>query len=246
MAFENSKFQKNRSNWKIHAEDPTLKSNNCFNVRSESLYGSWQSHDHQSIVWDNGLVRATARAIYDVTLNRIQSSPNEKLKTTNEILKYHFVNRFHKINKYDEAVILRSKQFQNQLLERPLDLERLYNDKILVISGNGLYKFNLSTLKDILEKNQTDDPKIENLDGFYIVSKLAHSVKISDRFVDSILIKNGYTYTRIKIQNWTDEIFIATDGDFTIKLEIENRQNLQVGCPLAKKCCNSLIAVLLF
>ena len=180
-------------------------------------------------------------------MNRIQSSPNEKLKTTNEILKYHFVNRFHKINKYDEAVILRSKQFQNQLgTDSQLDLERLYNDKILMISGNGLYKFNLSTLKDILEKNQTDDPKIETLDGFYIVSKLAHSVKISDRFVDSILIKNGYTYTRIKIQNWTDEIFIATDGDFTIKLEIENRQNLQVGCPLAKKCCNSLIAVLLF
>ena len=164
-------------------------------------------------------------------MNRIQANSNEKFKSTNEILKYHFVNRFQKINKYDEAVILRSKQFQNKLgTVSQLDLERLYNDKILLISGNGLYNFNLSTLKDILEKNQTDDPKIDTLDGFYIVSKLAHSVKISDRFVDSILIKNGYTYTRIKIQNWTDEISIAADGDFTIKLELGNHQSIQEGC----------------
>ena len=166
-------------------------------------------------------------------MNRIQGNSDDQLQSINEILKYHFVNRFHKINKYDEAVILRSKQFQNQLLAKnQLDLEKLYNDKILVTRGNGLYKFNLSTLKDILEKNQTDDPKIDTLDGFYIVSKSAHSVKISDRFVDSILIKNGYTYTRIKIQNWTDEIFIGADGEFTIRLETNNHESLQARCHL--------------
>ena len=83
------------------------------NVRSESLYGSWQSHDHQSIVWDNGLIRASARAIYDVTFYRIQSDSNGARTKTIDILKYHFVNKFDKVNKYDEAIFLRSKQFRS-------------------------------------------------------------------------------------------------------------------------------------
>ena len=153
--------------------------------------------------------------------------------TTNEILQYHFVNKFHRTNKYDEAIHLRSKQFESQLVtESELDLEKLYSDKILMTSGNGLYKINLSTLKDILEKNQTDDPKIDTLDGFYIVSKLAHSVKVSNQFMDSMLLANGYTYTRIEIQNWTDEISISANGDVTIRLEMSNHESLEVGCPL--------------
>ena len=117
------------------------------------------------------------------------------------------------------------------MTESELDLEKLYSDKILVTPSNGLYKINLSTLKEILEKNQTDDPKIDTLDGFYIVSKLAHSVKVSNQFVDSMLLGNGYTYTRIKIENWTDEISIAASGDFTIRLEMSNHESLEVGCP---------------
>ena len=117
------------------------------------------------------------------------------------------------------------------MTESELDLEKLYSEKILVTPSNGLYKINLSTLKEILEKNQTDDPKIDTSDGFYIVSKLAHSVKVSNQFVDSMLLGNGYTYTRIKIENWTDEISISASGEFTIRLEMSNHESLEVGCP---------------
>ena len=60
-----------------------------------------KSHDHQSLVWDNNLTRATCRAIYDSTHARL--STGEDIE---KILKFHFVKKFSPTNKYHLAISL--------------------------------------------------------------------------------------------------------------------------------------------
>ena len=65
----------------------------CKFIRGESVPGTWVSQDHQSLVWDNGLVLATARSIYDARRNP------EKIDA---ILDYHWAHKTNKTHQFLE------------------------------------------------------------------------------------------------------------------------------------------------
>ncbi|CBY43724.1 unnamed protein product [Oikopleura dioica] len=65
----------------------------CTFVRGESVPGTWVSQDHQSLVWDNGLVLATARSIYDA---------RKYTDKIDHILDYHWTEKTNTTHQYSE------------------------------------------------------------------------------------------------------------------------------------------------
>ena len=66
----------------------------CLNVRGESVPLTWTSQDHQSLVWDNGLVLATARTFYDVAHDATYAS---------QITNFHWIKKYSSKNNFQIA-----------------------------------------------------------------------------------------------------------------------------------------------
>ena len=109
-------------------------------MRSEALYGSWFSHDHQSLVWDNNLNLAVCRAIYDSTFARVNGN------SINDVLKFHFDKKFSSINKYHLAEEEKTKFIVKKYKKITVNTETINESGKIGMGEIGQYIINLEEL----------------------------------------------------------------------------------------------------
>ncbi|CAG5114283.1 Oidioi.mRNA.OKI2018_I69.chr2.g8345.t1.cds [Oikopleura dioica] len=104
----------------------------CKFIRGESVPGTWVSQDHQSLVWDNGLVLATARSIYDT-----RRYPEE----ISQVLNYHWAEKTNSSNQYSPPVFAESDSPNSEttdlrLAQGSYKLPEVEQDVQLIVYGD--------------------------------------------------------------------------------------------------------------
>lgn len=152
----------------------------CITVRAESLYGSWFSHDHQSLVWDNNLNRAVCRSIYDATYARINGH------SVNEVLQFHFDKKFSPTNKYHLA---RREQLDLEMVDIAsieVNMDTVNANGAIGMGQSGKYVINLGELK-------------RKFTRILIVSK-QHAVSFNDDAqIDGIILPDQRQLTMVNL-----------------------------------------------